>query len=90
LIIAKNFSQERRWLENLRIFTFSVVYYMEWDCLGFTEKWRTKKIQGYAADYQIKDIDNDVKPEIVMALVTSSYLAWKPVSVVVAYTTEDK
>jgi hypothetical protein len=63
---------------------------MEWDGLGFTEKWRTKKIQGYAADYQIKDIDNDGKPEMVMALVTSSYLAWKPVSVVVAYTMEDK
>jgi len=90
LIIAKNFSQERRWFENLRIFTSSEVYYMEWDGLGFTEKWRTRKIQGYVADYQIKDIDNDGKPEIVTALVTSSYLAWRPVSVVVAYTMEDK
>ena len=63
---------------------------MEWDGLGFTEKWRTKKIQCYVADYQIKDIDNNGKPEIVMTLVTSGYLALKPVSVVVAYTMEDK
>lgn len=90
LIIAKNFSQERRWFENLRIFTSGEVYDMEWDGLGFTEKWMTKKIQGYVADYQIKDIDNDGKPEVVMALVTSGYLAWKPMSVLVSYTMDDK
>jgi hypothetical protein len=90
LIIARNFSLERRWFENLRIFTSGEVYGMEWDGLGFTEKWRTKKIQGYVADYQIKDIDNDGKPLLVMALVSSSYLAWNPVSVVVAYNMDDK
>jgi hypothetical protein len=90
LIIARNFSLERRWFENLRIFTSSEVYEMEWDGLGFAEKWRTKKIHGYVADYQFKDIDNDGKPEVVMALATSGHLAWNPVSVVVAYTMDDK
>jgi hypothetical protein len=90
LIVARNFSQERRWFENLRLFTSGEVYHMEWDGLGFTEKWRTKKIQGYLADYQIKDIDNDGKPELVIALVTTSYLALKPMSVIVAYAMDDK
>ena len=90
LIIARNFSQERRWFENLRLFTSGEIYGMEWDGLGFAEKWRTKKIQGYVADYQIKNIDNNGKPEVVMALVTSGYLAWKPMSVIVIYSMDDK
>jgi len=90
LIIAKNFSQERRLFENLRIFTSGEVYDMEWDGLGFTEKWMTKKIQGYVADYLIKDINNNGKPELVMAVVTSGYLAWKPMSVLVSYAMDDK
>ncbi|MDO9514876.1 MAG: hypothetical protein Q7J01_02075, partial [Syntrophales bacterium] len=36
--------------------------------LGMAENWRTKKIQGYVADYQIKDIDNDGKDEVVLAV----------------------
>lgn len=63
---------------------------MEWDGLGFTEKWMTKKMQGYVADYQIKDIDNNGKPELVMAIVTSGYLAWQPMSVLVSYAMDDK
>jgi hypothetical protein len=90
LIVARNFSQERRWSENLRIFTSGDVYDLEWDGLGFAEKRRTKKVPGYVADYQIKDIDNDGKPAVVIALVTSGYLAWKPTSVVVAVTIGDK
>jgi hypothetical protein len=90
LIVAKNFSQERRWFENLRIFTSGEVYDLEWDGLGLAEKRRTKKIQGYVADYQIKDINNDGRPAVVIALVTSGYLARKPVSVVVAFTIDDK
>jgi len=90
LLLAKNFSQERRLFENLRIFTSGEVYDIEWDGLGFTEKWMTKKIQGYVADYQIKDINNNGKPELVMAVVTSGYLAWKPISVLVSYAMDDK
>ncbi|MGZ6275301.1 MAG: hypothetical protein ACXWMI_04210, partial [Syntrophales bacterium] len=90
LVVARNFSQERRWFENLRLFTSGEVYGMEWDGLGFAEKWRTEKIQGYVADYQIKNIDNNGKPEVVMALVTSGYLARKPMSVIVTYAMDDK
>ncbi|MGZ3580662.1 MAG: FG-GAP repeat domain-containing protein [Syntrophales bacterium] len=90
LVVARNFSQERRWFENLRLFTSGEVYGMEWDGLGFAEKWRTEKIQGYVVDYQIKNIDNNGKPEVVMALVTSGYLARKPMSVIVTYAMDDK
>ena len=40
--------------------------------MGMVENWRTKKINGYVADYQFKDIDNDGENEVVLALVLST------------------
>jgi len=85
LVIAKNFSAEGRWFENLRIFTSGAVYGMEWDGLGFSEIWKTRKISGYIADYQVRDIDNDGKMKIVTAVVTSGYLSLSPTSVIAIY-----
>jgi hypothetical protein len=34
---------------------------------GPSENWKTRKINGYVADYQFKDIDNDGQNEIVLA-----------------------
>ena len=47
--------------------------------------WRTKKIGGYVADYQIRDIDNDGQNEIVLALVLSVGPTLKTNSCIVAY-----
>ena len=49
------------------------------------ENWKTKKINGYIADYCIKDIDNDGKPEIVLALVQSVSTSLSNKSVIVIY-----
>jgi len=86
LIVVKNMSAVGRVFKNLRVFTSSEIYDLEWNGLGFVENWKTKKIQGYIADYQIKDIDNDGKPEVVLALVTSMEISMNPKSVIVAYT----
>ena len=86
LVVVKNISSVGRVFKNLRIFTSSEIYDLEWNGLGFVENWKTKKIQGYIADYQIKDIDNDGKPEVVLALVTSLEMSMNPKSVIVAYT----
>jgi len=68
VIIVKNLSPMGRVMKHARLFTRSEIYDLEWDGLGLAENWRTKKIQGYVADYQIKDIDNDGKDEIVLAV----------------------
>jgi len=68
VVIVKNLSPASRIMKNIRIFTRSEIYNLEWDGLGMAENWRTKKIQGYVADYQIKDIDNDGKDEVVLAV----------------------
>lgn len=88
LIIVKNLSSVGRVFKNLKMFTSSEIYNLEWDGLGMSENWRTKKINGYVADYCFKDIDNDGKPEIVLALVQSVGASINERSVIVVYELE--
>lgn len=85
VITVKNLSALGRVMKNLPLFTSAEVYNLEWDGLGLAEVWRTKKISGYVADYQIKDIDNDGQDEIVLALVLSVGPTIKTNSCLVAY-----
>jgi TolB-like protein len=84
LIVLKNLTASRI-LKNVKIFTSSEFYNLGWDSMGLSENWRTRKMGGYVADYQIKDIDNDGQDEIVMALVTSSGSIVGRESVIAAY-----
>jgi TolB-like protein len=88
LIIVKNLSSVGRIFKNLKLFSSSEIYNLEWDGLGMAENWRTKKINGYVADYCFKDIDNDGKPEIVLALVQSVGASVSERSVIVVYKLE--
>jgi TolB-like protein len=85
IIIVKNISTAARTFQRLKLFTSAEVYNLEWDGMGMIENWRTKKISGYVADYQFKDIDNDGENEVVLALVLSSGGSTKGRSVVVSY-----
>jgi len=88
IIIVKNLSSVGRIFQNFKLFTSSEIYNLEWDGMGMAENWRTKKINGYVADYCIKDIDNDGKPEIVLALVQSVGASLRDRSVIVIYELE--
>jgi hypothetical protein len=85
VIMVKNISSVGRVFKHLKLFTSSEIYNMEWDGMGMAENWRTKKINGYITDYCIKDIDNDGKPEIVLAVVLSVGAALRDKSVIVIY-----
>ena len=85
IIIVKNISTAARIFQRIKLFTSSEVYNLEWDGMGMIENWRTKKISGYIADYQFKDIDNDGESEVVIALVLASGITTKGRSVVVSY-----
>lgn len=85
VVIVKNLSSTARLFQNVRLFTSAEVYNLSWDGLGLLENWRTRKINGYVADYQFKDIDNDGQKEIVLALVLSTGPSLTGRSVVVAY-----
>jgi TolB-like protein len=85
IIIVKNLSSAARTFQRIKMFTSAEVYNLEWDGMGMVENWRTKKINGYVADYQFKDIDNDGENEVVLALVLSVGGSLKERSVIVAY-----
>ena len=85
IIIVRNMSSVGRLFKNVRLFTSSEVYDLEWDGLGLIENWKTRKINGYVADYQFKDIDNDGQNEIVLALVLSVGPSITDKSVIVSY-----
>ena len=85
IIIVKNLSSANRLFQRVKLFTSAEVYDLEWDGMGMVENWRTKKISGYVADYQFKDIDNDGENEVVLALVLSVGGAIRDRSVIVAY-----
>ncbi|MBN1366186.1 MAG: VCBS repeat-containing protein [Syntrophaceae bacterium] len=85
IIIVKNLSSVGRMFKHYKLFTASEIYDLEWDGLGMSENWRTKKINGYVADYLFKDIDNDDQPELVLALVMSVGFTLRERSVIVVY-----
>jgi TolB-like protein len=85
IIIPKNISSSSRMFQNLKLFSNAEVYNLEWDGLGIVESWRTKKISGYIADYQFKDMDNDGNNDIVLALVLSTGGSMQGRSVIVSY-----
>jgi TolB-like protein len=85
IIIVKNISSTGRLFDRVKLFSTAEIYNLEWDNMGMVENWRTKKISGYVADYQFKDIDNDGENEIVLALVLSGGGLTKGRSVIVSY-----
>jgi len=85
IIVVKNLSSAGRLLQRLKLFTAAEVYNLEWEGTGIVENWRTKKISGYVADYQFKDIDNDGENEVVLALVLSVGGSIRDRSVIVTY-----
>jgi TolB-like protein len=84
-IIVKNLSSSARLFSRLKLFNSAEVYNLEWDGRGMVENWRTKKINGYVADYQFKDINNDGENEVVLALVLSVGGTLMERSVLVSY-----
>jgi len=85
ILISRNDSPAGRLFKNVKIFTSSEFVNLQWDSLGLSENWRTRKLSGYAADYQIKDVDNDGEDEIVIALVTSAGSLLSRSSVIITY-----
>jgi len=90
IIVVKNLSSASRAFQRLKLFTAAEVYNLEWEGTGVVENWRTKKISGYVADYQLKDIDNDGENEVVLALVLSVGGSIKDRSVIVTYSLKNE
>lgn len=69
VIIGKNDSQTGRILKDSRMYNRSEIQNLVWNGISLVENWRTKKIDGYLSDFQVKDIDNDGENELVVAAI---------------------
>jgi len=72
VVVAKNIPGAGKLFERTRMYKNSEIYSFTWDGLGLSEDWRTKKIPGYVADFQIKDINNDGKDRLVVGIIQTS------------------
>ncbi|MEJ5377046.1 MAG: FG-GAP-like repeat-containing protein [bacterium] len=68
VVVCHNY-EPLKLLANSRFFTKSAVFSLSWDGVDFMENWRTREMKGYVADYQVKDVDGDGKPELLVGLV---------------------
>ena len=70
VIVRRNISNLSRFLERLKAYKEGEIVDLEWDGISLEENWRTKRLDGYVADYEIGDIDNDGGKDLVIVLVT--------------------
>lgn len=85
IIVVKNLSSVGGIFKNIKAYSSSTIHDLSWDGLGLVDNWATRKINGYVADYQFKDIDNDGQNEVVLALVLSVGASVTDKSVIVVY-----
>jgi len=69
VIINKNTTSGTRFFDRVRQFDGGEIYDLVWEDDTLTTNWRTKEIEGYISDFQIKDIDNDGEEELVVSVI---------------------
>lgn len=68
VIICKNKSSSGLLFEKIRMFSSGKLHFVGWDRVDLTTKWESKKMPGEIRGYCIKDVDNDGKSELVIAM----------------------
>jgi TolB-like protein len=61
-------------IERVRLYNKGHVTALSWDGMALANAWRTQDIPGYVADFQLKDVDNDGRNELVTVSVSSHFL----------------
>jgi hypothetical protein len=69
VIVNKNISSTTDFVKKLRWYEKGEIYDLVWDEGTFITNWKTKEINGYISDFQIKDADNDGDEELVVAVI---------------------
>ena len=72
VIVNKNEFSSGTFLARVRSFKKGEIFNLIWDEDGLRTNWKTREINGYIADYQIKDADNDGEEELVVAVVPTA------------------
>jgi hypothetical protein len=72
-------------IERVRIYDKGYVTGLTWDGMTLANVWRTQDIPGYVADFQLKDVDNDGRDELVTVSVSSHSLEKDAKSLLMVY-----
>ena len=75
VIINKNLSSASRLLKNLKTYPSGEIHALTWNGIGLTELWRTRKIDGYIADYLLEPIPESDLTELLVGVVLRSSAA---------------
>ena len=70
LIVNKNEFTTGQFFERVRSYEKGEIFNLVWEEDSLVPNWKTREIDGYIADYQVKDADNDGDVELVVALVS--------------------
>ncbi|MBM4308785.1 MAG: hypothetical protein FJ123_18825 [Deltaproteobacteria bacterium] len=68
LIINKNYSSSVLF-DRIRSFESGEIVNLIWDDGSFRTIWKTREVNGYITDFQVKDVDNDGEEELVVSVV---------------------
>jgi TolB-like protein len=69
VIINKNGTSGTKLFEKARSFDRGEIYGLVWEENALETVWKTRELDGYIADFQLKDADNDGEEELVVAVV---------------------
>jgi len=68
VIVNRNVFTMGKLFERIRFSEGGQVYDLVWEEEGLQTNWKTRNIQGYVADFQVKDADNDGAPDLLIAM----------------------
>jgi len=68
IIVNKN-ERSMRFLDRVRNYETGQIYSLIWQEGFLDTHWKTREINGYISDFQVKDVDNDGDEELVVAVV---------------------
>jgi hypothetical protein len=68
LIINANHASTT-FFKRVRTFETGEIYDLVWEEGNFATNWKTREINGYIADYQVKDVDDDGEEDLVVGVV---------------------
>jgi hypothetical protein len=87
IITNKNRSTTEGYTERFKAYSSGKIVSLTWSGLGLDLNWESRKLSGVLTDYQVKDLDNDDNPDLVVSLLKKRKVSMmqKPQSIVMSY-----